>query len=281
MDGDSGRTFARRRRAASHRAGQVETEVSTTFSRPVSILLAAAVVSVAACAPPADEAGTTGVGIDGFAQDRALMVGSTVAARGVTDRAVLSAMRTVPRHLFVPREFVHLAYTDQALPIGHDQTISQPYIVALMAELADLGTGDKVLEVGTGSGYGAAVLSEIADSVYTIEILGPLAEAAAARLDSLGYANVVVRHGDGYRGWPERAPFDAIVVTAAPDHVPEPLLSQLAPGGRLVIPVGDFHQELLCISRTERGDIERAVIPVRFVPMTGEALNRAERAGAE
>ena len=253
----------------------------TPFARSAVTLLTAGIASVAACAPSATGVCAGVVVTDAFAGDRALMVDATVAARGVTDQAVLSAMRTVPRHLFVPHEFVLLAYTDQPLPIAHDQTISQPYIVALMTELADLGPEEKVLEVGTGSGYGAAVLAEVADSVYTIEILEPLAASAAARLDSLGYENIVVRHGDGYRGWPERAPFDAIVVTAAPDHVPEPLLSQLAAGGRLVIPVGDLHQDLLCISRTEQGDVERTVIPVRFVPMTGEALDGMERTGIE
>ena len=253
----------------------------TLFARLLVTLLTAGIASVAACAPSADEVCSGGVVTDAFAGDRALMVDATVAARGVTDEAVLHAMRTVPRHLFVPHEFVRLAYTDQALPIGHDQTISQPYIVALMIELADLGAGEKVLEVGTGSGYGAAVLAGVADSVYTIEILEPLAAAAAARLDSMGYGNIVVRHGDGYRGWPERAPFDAIVVTAAPDHVPEPLLSQLASGGRLVIPVGDLRQDLLCILRTEQGDVKRTVIPVRFVPMTGEALEGTGRMGIE
>lgn len=253
----------------------------TPLARSTVALLTTGIVSVAACAPSTDEIGTGTVGTDAFAADRALMVDATVAARGVTDRVVLSAMRTVPRHLFVPPEFARLAYSDQALPIGHDQTISQPYIVALMTELADLGPRERVLEVGTGSGYGAAVLASVADSVYTIEILEPLAASAAARLDSLGYGNVVVRHGDGYRGWHERAPFDAVVVTAAPDHVPEPLLSQLATGGRLVIPVGDFHQELLCISRTAHGDVERTVIPVRFVPMTGEALEAKGTVGTE
>lgn len=252
-----------------------------TSTKPVLSFMTVGVLFAVACAPSADDAGGGAVGSDVFVAERARMVDATVAARGVTDRDVLRAMRVVPRHLFVPPEYVQLAYTDQPLPIGQGQTISQPYIVALMTELAGLGPGERVLEVGTGSGYGAAVLSVVADSVFTIEIVEPLARTAAARLESLGYANVAVRHGDGYRGWPEHAPFDAIVVTAAPDHVPEPLLSQLALGGRLVIPVGDYHQELICITRTESGDVERSVIPVRFVPMTGEALKRTAKEDGE
>jgi protein-L-isoaspartate(D-aspartate) O-methyltransferase len=202
------------------------------------------------------------------------MVEEQILARGVTDSLVLRAMATVPRHLFVPDDVVAYAYADQPLPIGHDQTISQPYIVALMTELADVAATDRVLEIGTGSGYQAAVLAGIADSVYTIEIVEPLATEAADRLERMGYANVRVRCGDGYRGWPGRAPFDAIVVTAAPDHVPQPLIDQLAPGGKLVIPVGTGLQELLEITRTADGVVERRVLPVRFVPMTGEAQKR-------
>jgi len=202
------------------------------------------------------------------------MVEEQILARGVTDSLVLAAMAAVPRHLFVPTGVVAYAYADQPLPIGHDQTISQPYIVALMTELAGLAATDRVLEIGTGSGYQAAVLAGIADSVYTIEIVEPLATEAAERLERLGYANVRVRCGDGYRGWPGRAPFDAIIVTAAPDHVPQPLIDQLAPGGKLVIPVGTGLQELLEITRTADGVVERRVLPVRFVPMTGEAQKR-------
>jgi protein-L-isoaspartate(D-aspartate) O-methyltransferase len=207
------------------------------------------------------------------------MVEDQIRARGVEDPLVLRAMRQVPRHLFVPPELAQVAYTDGALPIGLGQTISQPYIVALMTELAELRGGETVLEIGTGSGYQAAILSGIADTVYTIEIVGPLAASAAARLDSLGYANVVVRVGDGYQGWAEHAPFDAVVVTAAPDHVPKPLVAQLAVGGRLVIPVGDTYQELLQITKTEDGVEERRIIPVRFVPMTGEAEERGKGEG--
>jgi protein-L-isoaspartate(D-aspartate) O-methyltransferase len=202
------------------------------------------------------------------------MVERQIRARGVEDARVLGALAAVPRHLFVPADVVEQAYDDHPLPIGHGQTISQPYVVALMTELADLRPGERALEVGTGSGYQAAVLAALADSVYTVEIVEPLAASAADRLRRLGYANVRVRWGDGYRGWPERAPFDAIVVTAAPERVPQPLLDQLAVGGRLVIPVGGASQDLLEITRTADGLVERNVIPVRFVPMTGEAQRR-------
>jgi protein-L-isoaspartate(D-aspartate) O-methyltransferase len=199
------------------------------------------------------------------------MVSEQIVERGVSDPRVLAAMRKVPRHLFVPPDFLHVAYTDGPLPIGHEQTISQPYIVALMTELLELEGGERVLEIGTGSGYQAAVLAEIAGEVYTIEIVEALAATARERLSLLGYDSVRVMFGDGYRGWPEHAPFDAVIVTAAPDHIPEPLIEQLAAGGRLVIPVGDLYQELLQVTKTDRGVVERRVIPVRFVPMTGEA----------
>ena len=163
------------------------------------------------------------------------------------------------------------AYEDRPLPIGHGQTISQPYIVALMSALLKLDGSEKVLEVGTGSGYQAAVLSVLAREVYSIEIVQPLAERAARDLERLGYANVQVRHGDGYRGWPEQAPFDAIIVTAAPDHVPQPLIDQLAMNGRMILPVGEGSQDLVLIRRTEAGVLRDEVLPVRFVPMTGIA----------
>ncbi len=198
------------------------------------------------------------------------MVARQISARGVRDERVLAAMRSVPRHQFVAAETSGLAYADLPLPIAHRQTISQPYIVALMTELASIGADSKVLEVGTGSGYQAAVLAEIADEVYSIEIVAPLAASAGHTLQRLGYTNVHVRHGDGYRGWPEQAPFDAILVTAAPPRVPEPLRQQLAVGGRLIVPVGTRHQELRVIERTSDGFTERNVLPVRFVPMTGE-----------
>jgi len=204
--------------------------------------------------------------------ERQRMVEEQLQARDITDPEVLEAMATVPRHEFMPESQRPLAYTDQPLPIGHGQTISQPYIVALMTQSLDLQPGEKVLEIGTGSGYQAAVLAEITDRVYTIEILEPLARQARQTLGDLGYENVEVKTGDGYRGWPEHAPFDAIIVTAAPDHIPPPLKEQLAIGGRMVIPVGSYYQELMLLRKGEDGNLTReGVIPVRFVPMTGEA----------
>jgi protein-L-isoaspartate(D-aspartate) O-methyltransferase len=205
-----------------------------------------------------------------LARRRERMVEETIASRGVRDPRILAAMRKVERHLFVPPEMVAQAYEDHPLPIGHGQTISQPYIVAFMTEALGLTGGESVLEVGTGSGYQAAVLAEIAAHVRTIEIVAPLAEEAAALLKRLGYANVEVRAGDGYQGWPEAAPFDAIIVTAAAPRVPEPLKQQLKDGGRLILPVGDEWQELVVVTR--RGDRfeEKRVLPVRFVPMTGK-----------
>lgn len=206
------------------------------------------------------------------AQERLHMVRKQIEARGVKDPLVLEAMRTVPRHRFMPESQRSHAYDDRPLPIGDGQTISQPYIVALMSELADLEPGDKVLEVGTGSGYQAAVLAEMGMKVYSIEIVEPLAKRAKAVLEELGYGKgVEVRHGDGYAGWPEQAPFDAVIVTAAPPKIPEPLKQQLAVGGRLVIPVGKHFQSLLRVTRTKDGFREESVIPVRFVPMTGKA----------
>ncbi len=187
----------------------------------------------------------------------------------VEDRRVLEAMRAVPRHEFVPEPFRGRAYENRPLPIGHDQTISQPYIVARMTELLELEPGEKVLEIGTGSGYQAAVLAEITDSVFSIEIVGELARTARERLRRLGYDAVRVRHGDGWAGWPEHAPFDAVVVTAAPEDVPPPLVEQLAPGGRMVIPVGSqlYGQTLTLVRKDEDGTVTREEISgVRFVP---------------
>jgi protein-L-isoaspartate(D-aspartate) O-methyltransferase len=211
---------------------------------------------------------------DSLAAERALMVDEQIARRGVKDPFVLAAMREVPRHEFVPESYRKYAYADEPLPIGEGQTISQPYIVAVMTDTLGLTKDSRVLEIGTGSGYQAAVLGEIAGEVYTIEIVEPLCKEAAATLARLGYANVHVRCGDGYRGWPEAAPFDAIIVTAAPDHVPQPLVDQLKPLGRMCIPVGDMYQELMLITKTEHGVTQQEMLPVRFVPMTGEAESK-------
>jgi len=208
---------------------------------------------------------------DPYVELRKKMVKEQIESRGIADSIVLESMRKVPRHLFVPGRFVKRAYDDGPLPIGHDQTISQPYIVALMTELLDLEGDERVLEIGTGSGYQSAVLAEIVDSVYSIEIVCELAESATDLLAKLGYQNIKVVCGDGYRGDTTAAPFDAIIVTAAPDHIPEPLVEQLKFGGRMVLPVGDFYQELVVIEKTEDGIVKRRSIPVRFVPMTGEA----------
>ena len=202
---------------------------------------------------------------------RERMLHEQIAARGVSDPRVLAALARVPRHELVPVEQREHAYEDRPLPIGWEQTISQPYVVAYMTEQLQLTGDERVLEIGTGSGYQAAVLSLLAREVYTIEIVEPLAARARADLARLGYANVHVRAGDGYRGWPEHAPFDAIIVTAAPGHVPQPLLDQLAVGGRLVLPVGEWNQELQRIERTAEGLRRDRLIGVRFVPMRGEA----------
>jgi len=205
-------------------------------------------------------------------RERLEMVSKQIEARGVRDPAVLEAMRKVPRHRFVPQSQRANAYQDRPLPIGSGQTISQPYIVALMTELAGVKPGDKVLEIGTGSGYQAAVLAQMGVKLFSIEIIAALAKRAKATLTDLGYAkNVEVRHGDGYAGWPEQAPFDAILVTAAPPKIPKPLKEQLKVGGRLIIPVGKRYQSLLKVTRTKNGYRGESVIPVRFVPMTGEA----------
>jgi len=203
-------------------------------------------------------------------EERELMVQTQIASRGVRDEGVLRALRRVPRHEFVPQEHAALAYADQPLPIGHNQTISQPYIVALMTEAIGLRGGERVLEIGTGSGYQAAVLAELVKEVLSIEIVVPLADQARARLKRLGYANVSVRAGDGYAGWPERGPFDAIMLTAAAPRIPAPLLDQLTEGGRLIAPVGDDVQELLLVTRRGGRFVEQRLAGVRFVPMTGK-----------
>jgi protein-L-isoaspartate(D-aspartate) O-methyltransferase len=205
------------------------------------------------------------------------MVETQIRARGIKDETVLNAMLKVDRHEFVPEEARHLAYSDRPLPIGEGQTISQPYIVALMTELLELKKGDRVLEIGTGSGYQAAILAELADHLYTIEIIESLGRSAEGLLRKLGYKNITVKIGDGYMGWEEFAPFDAIIVTAAPPHIPQPLLDQLKERGRLVIPVGDYYQELKKVTKV-KGEIKsQDIIPVVFVPMTGEHVKKKKK----
>jgi len=202
------------------------------------------------------------------------MVAQQLAGRDITDAAVLEAMRRVQRHRFVPDGLQDQAYLDHPLPIGHDQTISQPYIVAFMSQALALQPEDRVLEIGTGSGYQAAVLGELVREVYSIEIVEPLGERAREILRSLGYENVHVRIGDGYAGWPDEAPFDKIMLTAAPAEVPMPLLEQMAVGGLLVAPVGEQSQELVLIRRHEQGWERKSLLGVRFVPMTGRTRER-------
>jgi protein-L-isoaspartate(D-aspartate) O-methyltransferase len=222
--------------------------------------------------PPQEKSSASG---DPFLQERLKMVSETIEARGVENVDVLEAMRSVPRHAFVPRDYLDEAYADHPLPIGYGQTISQPYIVAWMTELLALEPGDKVLEVGTGSGYQAAVLAELGYvDVYSIEIIPELAEIASTRLQDLGYTDVKVRQGDGYYGWEEYAPFDAIIVTAAPDHLPSPLVAQIKEGGRLVIPIGPpgFLQTLWKFVYVE-GDLKAINMGgVAFVPFTGSGV---------
>ncbi|MDI5933768.1 protein-L-isoaspartate(D-aspartate) O-methyltransferase [Halomonas kalidii] len=209
---------------------------------------------------------------DEFVELRAAMVRDQIEARGVADEAVLAAMRRVPRHRFAPRVSARSAYEDKPQPIGHGQTISQPYTVAYMTEVLELGADARVLEVGTGSGYQAAILAEIVDEVVTIEIIRELADSAAERLQGMGYRNITVLHGDGYHGHAPRAPFDAVVVTAAASHTPPPLVAQLRPGGRMVIPVGraGWIQNLLLVEKNADGEVStRNLASVRFVPLTG------------
>ena len=205
-----------------------------------------------------------------FREQRLAMVEHQIRARDVDDPRVLDAMRTVPRHRFVPGDVAMFAYDDRPLPIGSGQTISQPYIVAYMSDLLGVAAHHRVLEVGTGSGYQAAVLSKLAKEVFTIEIVSALAREAADTLKELGFTNVHVREGDGYAGWPDRAPFDRIMVTAAAAQIPQPLIDQLAPGGRLVIPVGEQRdtQWITVVDKTPQGVVQRKTIPVAFVPFT-------------
>jgi protein-L-isoaspartate(D-aspartate) O-methyltransferase len=203
-----------------------------------------------------------------YTRERVSMVTEQLQQRGISDARVLDVMRTVPRHLFVPESVRPLAYADRPLPIGRGQTISQPFIVAYMTDALGVARTHRVLEIGTGSGYQAAVLAHLAREVYSVEIVPELARRASALLDSLGYSNVYIREGDGYAGWPEHAPFDRIIVTAAPEQVPQTLVDQLANEGRLVIPLGTSEQWLTLIEKTTNGVTQRRTIPVRFVPLT-------------
>jgi len=209
-----------------------------------------------------------------FERLREAMVRDQLQRRDVKDARVLAAMLKVPRHEFVPANIINSAYEDCALPLDLGQTISQPYIVGFMTQALKLTGGEKVLEIGTGSGYQAAVLAEIVSDVYSVEILPQLADRARALLAKMGYKNIRIRAGDGYEGWPEFAPFDKIMVTAAPDSVPQPLIDQLKIGGRMIIPVGHLDQQLIIIEKRESGVVRQSSIPVRFVPMTGKAQER-------
>ncbi len=208
---------------------------------------------------------------DNFTDERKEMVESQIISRGIKDKRVLSAMLKVERHIFVPANLQKNAYDDNPLPIGYDQTISQPYIVAIMTELLELKGDEKVLEIGTGSGYQAAILAELCKEVYTIEIIPELGKNAEKILNESGYKNIKVKIGDGFAGWKEYAPFDGIIVTCAPKDIPEPLLEQLKDNGRLVIPVGDDYQELLLVKKINGRITKQSIIPVLFVPMRGEA----------
>ncbi len=230
---------------------------------PVILILSVIFMIPCPAASPAD---------DQYAARRNAMVKEQIADRGIEDAEVLRAMRTVPRHLFVPEGLLSRAYDDGPLPIGHGQTISQPYIVAYMTEVLKVRKGETVLEIGTGSGYQAAILSPLVKKVYTMEIIPELAASSKERLSRLGYSNVEVKEGDGYYGWPEKAPFDSIIVTAAAGHIPPALIKQLKNGGRMVIPVGGFFmvQSLVLVSKDQKGEITtRNLLPVRFVPLTG------------
>jgi len=227
-----------------------------------TFLAAAAALMITGCSSGPPEAAE-----DTRYAERFRMVETQIARRGVTDGRVLNAMRRVQRHLFVPETLRDLAYQDTPLPIGHGQTISQPYIVAFMTEALELSPDDRVLEIGTGSGYQAAVLAELVKEVYTIEILPELAASSGKTLEETGYRNIKVKCGDGYLGWPEYAPFDAVIVTAAPPSVPEELIVQLKDGGRMIVPVGTAFQELYLITKTGSGYKKQPLLPVRFVPM--------------
>jgi protein-L-isoaspartate(D-aspartate) O-methyltransferase len=217
-------------------------------------------------------------GVDEHVRQRETMVREQLRARDIKDERVLAAMLKVPRHLFVAPDYIPYAYDDNALALALGQTISQPYIVAFMTQALGLRGKERVLEIGTGSGYQAAVLAELAPEIYTVEILPDLSKRASGILEAQGYRNIHFKIGDGYQGWPEFAPYDCIMVTAAPDHVPQPLVDQLKPGGRMIIPVGRFEQDLVLIEKGDHGITRHSTIPVRFVPMTGRAAQpRNER----
>jgi protein-L-isoaspartate(D-aspartate) O-methyltransferase len=249
-----------------------------TDTTPAVVSTATQTAAAPTLTSTATQAAATPTAEDPFATARERLVKSTIVDRGVTDPAVVEAMRAVPRHRFVPDEYLDQAYADHPLPIGYGQTISQPYIVALMTQMLELEPGDRVLEIGTGSGYQAAVLAVIVDEVYTIEIVPELAESAAARLAALGYGNAVAAQGDGYFGWAEYAPFDAIIVTAAPDHLPQPLVAQLKEGGHIVIPIGPpgGFQSLWRFTRTDDELKAENLGGVRFVPLTGPGIEGAQ-----
>jgi len=228
--------------------------------------VAAVLLAAAACRKPPVPAG------DPETAAREAMVRTQIVARGIGDPRLLAALREVPRHLFVDPAHRGEAYADRPVPIGEGQTMTQPYVAALMTQLLDIQPSDRILEIGTGSGYESAVLSRLASEVFSIEILPDISRRAQERLQALHCGNVRFRIGDGYRGWPEAAPFDGIIVTAAPRQIPPALLGQLAPNGRMVIPVGDFFQELKVYAKDAKGNVtENSVLPVRFVPMSGEA----------
>lgn len=233
-------------------------------------------VAVGGCAGTGkeDNGAERGGEADSYEEARKQMVSTQIRSRGIVDKRVIEAMERVPRHLFVPDAYREQAYIDSPLPIGYGQTISQPYIVALMTEALKIEPGDKVFEVGTGSGYQAAVLAEMGAEVYTMEIVEELAASANRLFKSLNYSHIHARLGDAYQGWVEHSPFDAVIVTAAPEHVPQPLVDQLKTGGRMVIPVGGRFQDLVLMTKTADGLEKESLGPVIFVPMTGEARDK-------
>ncbi len=235
------------------------------------LLISALFLPLPGCGPPSnsEQSAAQQVSDEEYTKQRRQLV-EQLRSEGIENKEVLDALLKVPRHRFVPPSYRHLAYRNHPLPIGRDQTISQPFIVGYMTEAAEIASGEKVLEIGTGSGYQAAVLAELAKEVYTIEIIPELAERSRALLGEMGYKNLHVKTGNGYEGWVEQAPFDAIVVTAAPDEVPKALVEQLAVRGKMIIPVGTSYQHMLIITKTESGVVERRTIPVAFVPMTGK-----------